>query len=168
MIAKVAGSRMVGSMKTGSLIRRTDRHGGRPSGRRAAAAFTLLEMIFVLAIISALVGMGIFAVRGIGEDADLVRVRADLKTLQMNLVRYRTYSMSLPTEAQGLQALVTRPSLAPQPKNWSQKMTADGLNDPWGKPYQYRNPGRRSGEAYDLFSMGADGQAETEDDIGNW
>jgi general secretion pathway protein G len=139
-------------------------------GRRARsrAAFTLLEMIFVLAIISALVGMGIYAVRGIGEDADIVRVRADLKTLQMNLVRYRTQSMSLPTEAQGLQALVTRPTLAPQPKNWSQKMTADGLLDPWGNPYQYRNPGKRSQEAYDLFSMGVDGRAESEDDIGNW
>lgn len=135
---------------------------------RGRAAFTLLEMIFVLAIISALVGMGIYAVRGIGEDADIVRVRADLKTLQMNLVRYRTQSMSLPTEAQGLQALVTRPTLAPQPKNWSQKMSADGLLDPWGNPYQYKNPGSQSGEAYDIFSMAADGRAETEDDIGNW
>ena len=135
---------------------------------RGRAAFTLLEMIFVLAIISALVGMGIYAVRGIGEDADIVRVRADLKTLQMNLVRYRTQSMSLPTEAQSLDALVTRPTLAPQPKNWSQKMTPDGLLDPWGNRYQYRNPGSRSGESYDVFSMGADGRAETEDDIGNW
>lgn len=155
------------------MLTRMKIHPSRPvrfCGRHARdrAAFTLLEMIFVLAIISALVGMGIYAVRGIGEDADIVRVRADLKTLQMNLVRYRTQSMSLPTEAQGLQALVARPTLAPQPKNWSQKMTADGLLDPWGNPYQYRNPGKRSQEAYDIFSMGADGRAESEDDIGNW
>ena len=42
-------------------------------------------------------------------------------------------------------------------------------NDPWGKPYQYLNPGVHS--SIDVFSYGADG-ADGGDgenaDIGNW
>ena len=40
--------------------------------------------------------------------------------------------------------------------------------DPWGNPYQYRRPGKRNPEEFDIFSMGKDGQEGTEDDIGNW
>ncbi|HEP8185734.1 TPA: type II secretion system protein GspG, partial [Pseudomonas aeruginosa] len=42
-------------------------------------------------------------------------------------------------------------------------------NDPWGKPYQYLNPGV-NGEI-DVFSLGADGQPGGEGinaDIGSW
>ena len=42
--------------------------------------------------------------------------------------------------------------------------------DPWGNPYQYRFPGERGG-AYDLYSLGADGEPGGEGlnaDIGNW
>ena len=41
--------------------------------------------------------------------------------------------------------------------------------DPWGNPYEYRNPGERG--AVDIFSLGADGEPGGEDqnaDIGNW
>ncbi len=42
-------------------------------------------------------------------------------------------------------------------------------NDPWGNPYQLRQPGEHS--EFDIFSFGADGQAggeELDADIGNW
>ena len=42
-------------------------------------------------------------------------------------------------------------------------------NDPWGRPYQYLNPGLK-GEV-DVLSLGADGQAGGEGldaDIGSW
>ena len=47
-------------------------------------------------------------------------------------------------------------------------MKKDGINDPWGRVFQYRNPGTKSGGDFDVFSMGADGQPDTADDIGNW
>jgi general secretion pathway protein G len=54
------------------------------------------------------------------------------------------------------------------PGNW--KPYLDKLpNDPWGRPYQYMNPGLK-GEA-DVLSFGADGQAGGEGnnaDIGSW
>ncbi len=44
----------------------------------------------------------------------------------------------------------------------------DLLIDPWGNPYQYRVPGVHNLEGYDFWSNGADGVAETADDVGNW
>jgi general secretion pathway protein G len=54
------------------------------------------------------------------------------------------------------------------PANW--KPYLDKLpNDPWGRPYQYMNPGIRS--EVEVLSFGADGQAGGEGnnaDIGSW
>ncbi|MBU6467073.1 MAG: type II secretion system major pseudopilin GspG, partial [Burkholderiales bacterium] len=73
-----------------------------------------------------------------------------------------------PTAEQGLQALVARPSSGPPPANW--KPYLEKLpNDPWGRPYQYLNPGIK-GEV-DVMSFGADGQSGGEGkdaDIGSW
>ena len=43
------------------------------------------------------------------------------------------------------------------------------LKDPWGKEFQYRNPGEHGD--FDIFSYGADGQAGGDDknaDITSW
>jgi general secretion pathway protein G len=48
---------------------------------------------------------------------------------------------------------------------------AESLEDPWGNTYQYtggdEEPEFNSGR-YDLWSMGPDGESNTDDDIGNW
>jgi len=41
-------------------------------------------------------------------------------------------------------------------------------NDPWGRAYNYIYPGKHTQNSYDLYSVGPDGKAGTEDDIGNW
>ncbi|WP_323098024.1 type II secretion system protein GspG, partial [Serratia marcescens] len=38
--------------------------------------------------------------------------------------------------------------------------------DPWGQAYRLRNPGRHG--KLDVFTLGPDGVADTDDDIGNW
>jgi general secretion pathway protein G len=67
-----------------------------------------------------------------------------------------------------LQALVAKPTVDPIPANW--KPYLDKLpNDPWGRPYQYLNPGIK-GEV-DVMSFGADGKSGGEGkdaDIGSW
>jgi general secretion pathway protein G len=56
------------------------------------------------------------------------------------------------------------------PANWKTGGYLERLmNDPWGTPYQYLNPGLR-GEI-DIFSLGADGAPGGEGndaDIGSW
>ena len=128
-------------------------------------AFTLMEMILVLAIIGILVGLGIFAMKGVVGDAEIGRATADIRTLETNIVRYRTMAGFVPTQAQGLEALAKKPSGNPAPRSWRQLMDASALMDPWGHPYQYRNPGKKNQGGYDIYSMGPDGQDGTQDDV---
>jgi len=132
------------------------------------AGFTLMEMVLVLAIISLLLGLGIYGLVNVLGGGKEDAAAADIRVLEMSLVRYATRSGGYPTEAQGLDALVTRPTVAPVPARWQQVVEAKVLNDPWGQPYRYRNPAQRSGKEYDVFSVGADGVEGTADDIGNW
>jgi general secretion pathway protein G len=126
-----------------------------------------MEMILVILIITLLIGMGVFSLVGVMGDAESVAAKADVKNLETNLIRYRTVCDMFPTNAQGLQALVTRPSANPIPKQWKQFLQASAIKDPWNLPYQYKNPGARNKGGYDIYSLGPDG-VESEDDIGNW
>jgi len=50
--------------------------------------------------------------------------------------------------------------------------TLDDFKDPWGNPYEYRCPGLKSDQGYDLWSRGPDGVNDDgkagSDDIKNW
>ena len=58
------------------------------------------------------------------------------------------------------------------PKDVTDKWTGPYINDiepdPWQRTYNYRFPAKNSPEGYDLWSNGADGKPETNDDVGNW
>jgi len=127
-----------------------------------------MEMILVLGIIAVLLGSGAFMMKNVFGDAEMMDAKADVKALESSLVRYRTYANMFPTQQQGLEALVTRPSDGPQPRSWKQLIEPSGLFDPWQTPYQYRTPGVKNPDSYDVFSMGPDRQEGTDDDIGNW
>lgn len=131
--------------------------------------FTLMEMLLVLGIIALLVGMGIFTMTDVLGDAEEGKARGDIQTLRTNLIRYKTKGGMYPTTEQGLDALVKRPTTAPQPRSWKQYYSSEqALMDPWNNKYQYQYPGKHNTDSYDIFSMGQDGQPGTEDDIGNW
>ena len=135
------------------------------SRRLLRRGFTLMEMILVLAIIGILVGLGIFAMKGVVGDAEIGKAMADIRTMQTNIVRYRTMAGFIPSQAQGLEALAKKPSGNPAPRSWRQLMDPSALLDPWGHPYQYRNPGKKEVGGYDIYSMGPDGQDGTADDV---
>ena len=135
------------------------------SSPRLQAGFTLMEMMLVMFIIALILGSGAYLMKNVGQDAEKNRASSDIKTWETNLVRYRTQMLSMPTQQQGLEAMVTRPSGV---KKWSQMAAPEALNDPWQRRYQYRNPGTKNVGGYDIFSFGPDGVEGTEDDIGNW
>lgn len=136
-----------------------------------ASAFTLLEILVVLAIIGLLAGLAITSSDKIfGQSQDAVAkifVRDSLKT---SLVRYKIDLGDYPSTAEGMQALLSAP--ANKTDRWrGPYIDAPGNRlpaDPWGEPYQYRYPGVKNKGGFDLFSKGADKTEGTEDDIGNW
>ena len=130
--------------------------------------FTLIELMVVLAIIGILAALVVPNVLNRADDARVTAARTDIGNLMQALKLYRLDNQRYPSAEQGLQALVVQPTAGPAPSNW--KPYIDKLpNDPWGKPYQYMNPGLK-GEV-DVLSLGADGQVGGDGknaDIGSW
>jgi general secretion pathway protein G len=102
------------------------------------------------------------------DEARVTAARTDVNNLMQALKLYRLDNQRYPTAEQGLQSLVAKPTVGNIPPNW--KPYLEKLpNDPWGKAYQYVNPGVK-GEI-DVFSFGADGLAGgagKDADIGSW
>ena len=136
--------------------------------RLRQAGFTLIELMVVLVIIGVLAALIVPNVLDRADDARVTAARTDVGNLMQALKLYKLDNQRYPTGEQGLEALVNKPTAGPIPGNWKnylQKLP----NDPWGRPYQYANPGVKS--EIDVFSLGADGQAGGEGkdaDIGSW
>jgi len=96
-----------------------------------------------------------------------IMVVVDIGGLMQALNLYRLDQGYYPSMSQGLAALVERP-VGISAANWRPYLERLP-KDPWGKPYQYLNPGA-NGEI-DVFTLGADGQPNGEgvnSDIGSW
>ena len=136
--------------------------------RAVQRGFTLIELMVVLVIIGVLAALIVPNVLDRADDARATAARTDVANLMQALKLYRLDNQRYPGAEQGLQALVARPTAGTIPPNW--KPYLDKLpNAPWGRPYQYLNPGIK-GEI-DVMSFGADGQSGGEGkdaDVGSW
>jgi general secretion pathway protein G len=60
---------------------------------------------------------------------------------------------------------VRRPEGEPRPLMWRKVFDGDIKQDPWRHDFVYKCPGDKNPTSYDLYSVGEDGKAGTEDDI---
>ncbi len=138
--------------------------------KRHQGGFSLLEIMVVVVIIGILVAAIAPTLFGETEKARLTRVKVDIAALEDALERYKMDNFNYPTTDQGLEALVTKSNLPPEPKHFKQGGYVRRMQkDPWGNDYQYMTPGQAG--PYDIFTLGADGEAGGEGenmDIGNW
>lgn len=142
---------------------------GNPQSRPVReAGFTLLELLVVLAILGLLAAIvGPQVIRYLGSSrTQTAHVQA--KNIEAALELFKLDAGRYPTPEEGLGALVKAPASDPQ---WNGPYIADAgaLNDPWGRPYQFKAPGDH-GEI-DVWSNGSDGQpggTGEAKDVGNW
>lgn len=115
------------------------------------SAFTLLEIMLVVAIIGVLLAAAIYKMAPALDVAKGTRTRADIQALRTMLLSYNGTHGYYPTGDQGLAALVPR-------------LMEEIPKDAYGTPYVYRCPGRSNPSGYDLFSAGPDRIPDTADD----
>jgi general secretion pathway protein G len=126
--------------------------------------FTLIELMLVVIIISALVAMVLPRLTGRSEQARIAAAKADINVnIATALKLYELDNGAFPTTEEGLDALLHKPASAP---NWNGPYLEKKPIDPWGREYKYISPGKYRPD-YDLYSLGRDG-IESEDDITNW
>ena len=132
--------------------------------------FTLIEIMVVVVILGILAALVVPRIMDNPEKARLVKLKQDIRSIEMALKLYKLDNYVYPSTDQGLEALVAKPSIPPEPRQWKEGGYLSSIpEDPWQFPYNYLSPGIH-GE-YDLYSLGADGQPDgsgVNADIGNW
>ena len=140
-------------------------------GRSQASGFTLIEIMVVVVILAVLATLVVPKIMDRPGQARVVKAKQDIRTIESSLNLYKLDNYVLPTTDQGLEALVSKPSMAPDAPNWKSGGYLPRLpKDPWGRPYLFLNPGTHGGD-FDLYTLGADGikgGEESNADIGNW
>lgn len=132
------------------------------------AGFTLLELLVVLGIIALLAGIvGPQVMKHMGASKTKA-ARVQIEDLAAALDMYKLDVGRYPTNEQGLEALVEKPS---DSKRWNGPYLRKSKvpQDPWLTDYHYSMPGEHG--SFDLYSYGADGKegGDGEDqDINSW
>lgn len=119
-------------------------------------AFTLIEIILVIALLGILTSALAVALVKSGNQAKIDLTYTAMDTIKQQLDTYNIRNGKYPTTVDGLRVLV--PNYLPQ----------KSLNDPWKNPYAYYSPVQGIAGGFDLRSTGPDGLAQTEDDISIW
>ena len=135
--------------------------------RFSRAAFTLMEVLLAIAMISLLAFIVVINVdKTMTSSQEKITESFVNNSLATPLMSYKLAIGKYPSTEEGLNALLNAPESAGD--RWKGPYVRSLPLDPWGNPYQYRYPAQKSKDGYDVWSMGPDGQNETEDDIGNW
>jgi general secretion pathway protein G len=124
------------------------------NNNRLRRAFTLIEMLVVILILSILAALIIPRLLGRTSDAKIAAAKSDIATLSSALQQFRLDNDRFPTTEEGLEALRVQPSDA---THWKGPyIEKDVPTDPWHNPYVYQSPGP-DGQDFLITSYGSDG-----------
>jgi len=131
-------------------------------------AFTLIELLLVITIISVLAAVVVPRFFGRSQEARIVAARQTIiGTFGIAMDLFEQDTGGYPTAEEGLPALIQNPQL----RSWHGpylKSAAVPL-DPWGNQYKYTYPSELTSSEflYDIVSAGPDGVYGNNDDITN-
>ena len=135
--------------------------------RRATCGFTLVELLLVMVILGILAGIVLPKFSGTSQRSRVIAAQTQISAFKTALDAFDVDMGCYPKGKNSLIDLMQHPRDAP---NWhGPYLQGDRIpKDPWGHDYLYECPGRHNPDSFDLYSVGPDGRAGTEDDICNW
>lgn len=133
---------------------------------RAPRAFTLVEMLLVLVILSTLAAIVYPSVINNSTRSRIVATKTQIAAFRNALAAFEVDNGRFSQGRNGLQELTKRPNDTP---SWrGPYLDGEIPKDRWGHEFVYECPGRHNPETYDIVSAGPDGVVGTEDDIVSW
>lgn len=132
--------------------------------RRRRGGFTLIEVLIVIAIVltlSGLVGVALFQRR---DEAKVDLTKTDMNTLKSAMQQFYLHFERYPTTEEGVSVLWDKSQLDdPELEDkWGGYLSAPLEKDKWGNEWGYE---QLSYNSYRLWSVGPDGEEDTDDDI---
>lgn len=127
-----------------------------------ARGFTLLEVMVVLAIIGSIMALVGANISGSAGKANIQNTKTQIRLIEDALEMYKLDNFQYPTTEQGLEALISKPSGSPEPKNYRSGGYMKKLPvDAWSNEFVYF---REKANKYEILSLGADGVEGGEED----
>ncbi len=131
-------------------------------------AFTLIELLLVITIISVLMAVVMPRFFGRSKEARITAAKEMIVgSFGMAISLFEQDIGRYPTTDEGLQVLLQNPQI----RNWRGPylQSATLPLDPWGNQYRYTYPSTLTGSEflYDIVSPGPDGAYGNEDDVTN-
>ncbi len=113
--------------------------------------FTLIELLIVIAVISILIGIALPRFKGMQDEGNIAKAKAELRTIQTAVESYYIHNGSYPTDAAAWQSALT---------GTSPTIVRTVLTDPFSSTNaEYQLVYSASGEYYAVYSVGTSGSA---------
>jgi len=125
--------------------------------------FTLIEVMVVIVILGLLASVVVPNIMGKSKEAKINLACLNIKHFDTQLQSFKMDNGKYPTTEEGLNALLSNPN----PEKYKKYPKTPYLNmkkipaDPWGNDFIYM----KEGKTPNIYSMGPDGEEDTEDDI---